>query len=166
MTRMSDMRVPARAILLVVTALSLGFPVASRAGQTTTPTVVLRWREIQRRETHDASGNSRWTVELELVVEGGTPSRVRLGRRHAYGFTPMPPDPDAVASVESYIDAQGEYATVKRVGAGRLRVEAFGQDESFPDYVPPMTNVRAAIVRIPPDASVTVDESVEDPDAG
>ena len=130
------------------------------------PSVVLHWRETGRRELRDARGNDRWTVELELVVQGGTPSRVRLGRRLAYGFTPTPPEPGDVAFVQSYIDAHGEYATVRRAGPGRLRVEAYGQDEALPDHVPPTTNVRTAIVRIPADAGVAVDETVEEPDGG
>jgi hypothetical protein len=130
------------------------------------PSVVLHWRETARRVTHDVWGNEHWTVELELVVQGGTPSRVRLGRRHAYGFTLTQPYPGDVAFVQSYLDAHGEYATVTRAGPGRLRVEAYGQDEALPDHVPPRTNSRTAFVRIPVDAGVAVDEIVEEPDGG
>jgi hypothetical protein len=138
----------------------------AEAGSPAALAILLHWRESGRRATRDASGNEHWSVELELLVQGGIPSSVRLGRRRAYGFTPMPADPDALASVQSYIDAHGEYATVKRGRAGELRVEAYGQDEAFPEHVPPTTNVRTAVVRIPADAGVEVEETVEEADAG
>jgi hypothetical protein len=134
------------------------------AAPVASPLVVLRWREVERRARRDARGNEHWSVELELLVQGGTPSRVRLGRRLAYGFNPMPPEGTQIASVQSYMDAHGEYAAVTRPRPAELRVEAHGQDEALPGYDPPLTEVRKVTVRIPADAGVTVDETVEDPE--
>jgi hypothetical protein len=119
---------------------------------------------MRRRQTRTPGGEERWSVELELEVQGGTPARVPLGRRHAAGFTPMPPEAGKIAFVESYIDAHGEYAEVTRPRPGELIVEAFGQDEGLYQYVPPRTNVRRAVVRIPADAGVEVAQSVDDDD--
>jgi hypothetical protein len=121
---------------------------------------VLHWHQLRRRETRTPSGEARYSVELELLVEGGAPARVPLGRRRAYGFTPMPPEAGQVASVQSYVDAHGEYAEVARPHPGELSVEAYGQDEGLPGYSPPRTEVRRAVVRIPADAGVLVGDGV------
>lgn len=130
------------------------------------PAVVrLRWRETDRRETRDRSGEHA-SVKLELLVEGGSPPRVDLGRRHAYGFHASMPEKGVLAGVESYIDAHGESARVTRPRPTELRVEAYGQDEAFPDHVPPKTDVRRITVRVPADAGVEVVDEVEEGDGG
>jgi hypothetical protein len=115
-----------------------------------------------RKESVDPSGNRRATVLLELLVDGGEPARVSLGRRAAWGFTPSPEKDGEIAGVASYTDAHGEYAEVTRPRPGELHVECYGQDEAYPDYAPPRTNVRTARVRIPADASIAVDETIVD----
>jgi len=125
--------------------------------------VVLHWRAFDRKETTDHHGNTHATVALELLVLHGTPARVALGRRAAFGFSPnVASGPGVIAGVESYVDAHGEYAEVTRPSPGVLQVRAFGQDEALPGWSPPVTNVRSVRVAIPPDAGVEVDEEVED----
>ncbi len=125
--------------------------------------VVLHWRAFDRKETTDHQGNTHATVALELLVLHGTPARVPLGRRAAFGFSPsVASGPGVIAGVESYVDAHGEYAEVTRPSPGVLQVRAFGQDEALPGYSPPVTNVRSVRIAIPPDAGVEVDEEVED----
>lgn len=136
-------------------------PEAGAPDATTQAVVRLRFRTSHLETTHDKAGNERGSVELELLVDGGTPPRVPLGRRHAYGFSPVPTSTGELATVQSYIEAHGEYARVTRPRPSELRVEAFGQDEAFPDHIPPLTNVRRATVRIPADARVEVEEAVD-----
>jgi hypothetical protein len=50
----------------------------------------------------------------ELLVDGGAPARVPLGRRAAWGFHPDAVGDGGVARVSSYVDAYGEYAEVTR----------------------------------------------------
>jgi hypothetical protein len=151
---------PSASIVAMATISSPPPPAGVDAGNR--PTVRLRWRVTDRRETTDRSGMPRATVALELLVDGGAPSRVALGRRAAWGFHADAVEDGGVASVSSYVDAHGEYADVTRPRRGELRVQCYGQDEVLPGSTPPRTNVRVAIVRIAPEATVVVDETVED----
>jgi hypothetical protein len=69
-------------------------------------------------------------------------------------------DAGVLSSIQSYLEAHGEYASLVRATPGELRVEVYGQDEVLPGYEPPRTNVVHAVVRVPADAEVVVDEEV------
>jgi hypothetical protein len=139
-----------------------GAPEASAATPPTTPQVMLTWQLFETNHALDANGQDRASAVFELLVNGGTPARVSLGRRAAQGCVVSEPggEPAVVASLDCYAFAHGEYARVVRTAPGELRVEAFGQDEALPGFEPPRTGATAATVRIPEGAEIVVDPSV------
>jgi hypothetical protein len=156
---------PAAPVPSAAASAVVGAPTVPTAAPESSAAVRLRWRETDRRETRDRSGEHA-SVRLELLVEGGSPSRVDLGRRHAYGFHASMPEKGVLAGVESYVDAHGEYAQVTRPHPAELRIEAYGQDEAFPDHEPPKTNGRRFTVRVPADAGIEVVDGTEEGDGG
>jgi hypothetical protein len=143
-------------------------PAPPPAAEPARPVVRLRWQTSGYREKTDAHGAVHYSVALDLVVDGGVPGHVSLGRRAAAGFTCLVPQDDAgvLAHAESYIEAHGEYADVTRPSPGELHVDAFGQDEALPGWTPPVTNRVHAVVRIPEDADVVFEENAGTDDAG
>jgi hypothetical protein len=135
-------------------------------GARATPQVMLSWRLFETTHALDANGQDRTTAVLELLANGGTPASVSLGRRAAQGCVVSDGSgersalADVVASLDCYAYAHGEYARVVRSGPRELRVEAFGQDEAFPDHEPTRTSVTSATVRIPEGAEILVDHEV------
>ncbi len=126
------------------------------------PQVQLTWRLFETTHSLDANGQARESAVFELLVNGGTPARVALGRRDSLGCrvhdgADQAPELSVVTSLDCYAYAHGEYARVQRPNPGELRVEAFGQDESLPDHEPPRTGVKTATVRVPPDAEIVVE---------
>lgn len=127
--------------------------------------VQLTWRLFETMHSLDANGHARESAVFELLVNGGTPARVALGRRDSLGCTvhdaaDETPGHSAVTSLECYANAHGEYARVERPTPGELRVEAFGQDEALPDREPPRTAVKTATVTVPADAEIFVEPGV------
>jgi hypothetical protein len=134
-----------------------------RAGAAPGPSQVeLTWRLFETQHALDSNGEDTATAVFELLANGGTPSRVALGRRASLGCMARdtPEDPAVVASLECHAHAHGEYVRVLRPTPGQLRVEAYGQDEAYPDQEPPRTALRAATVEIPADAEIVLDHEV------
>ena len=137
-------------------------PASDAAGH---PQVQLTWRLFETTHALDAHGQDRASAVFELLVNGGTPARVALGRRASFGCaahdaTRGADEPSVVASLDCYAFAHGEYVRVLRPGAGELRVEAFGQDEALPGHEPPRTDARVVTVSIPADAEISVEPGV------
>jgi hypothetical protein len=129
------------------------------------PQVQLTWRLFETTHSLGADGQARESAVFELLVNGGTPSRVALGRRDSLGCTVRDatdgtPAISVITSLDCYARAHGEYARVQRPSPGELRVEAFGQDEALPDHEPPRTGVTTATVKVPADAEILVEPGV------
>jgi hypothetical protein len=126
------------------------------------PQVQLTWRLFETRRWLDGKGQEHQSSIFELLVEGGAPSHVQLGRRESFGCVVRDTTASAslLAGLDCYAHAHGEHANVERPRPGELRVEAFGQDEAYPDYARPRTNVQAAIIRVPADSDIVVDEEL------
>ena len=129
------------------------------------PQVQLTWRLFETTHSLDARGQDRPSAVFELLVNGGTPARVALGRRASFGCaahdaTRGEDEPSVVASLDCYAFAHGEYVRVLRPRAGELRVEAFGQDQALPGHEPPRTDARVVTVSIPADAEISVEPGV------
>ncbi len=124
--------------------------------------MLLTWRLFETRRWLDSHGEEHQSSIVELLIEGGTPSRVQLGRRETFGCTveDATARPSFLTGLDCYDHAHGEYATVERAHAGELRIEAFGQNEAYPDYEPPRTNVQSATVRIPSESDIVVDQEL------
>ena len=116
----------------------------------------LTWRLFEINHELDRNGDDVQSAVFELLVNGGTPPRVALGRRSSAGCA-VHDDADgagAVSSLECRAGSHGEVARVVRSGPGALRVEAYGQDDADAGV---RTNPRTASVTIPGDAEVVVD---------
>jgi hypothetical protein len=126
------------------------------------PQVQLTWRLFETRRWLDGKGQEHQSSIFELLVEGGAPSHVQLGRRESSGCVVRDTTASAssLAGLDCYAHAHGEHATVERPRPGELRVEAFGQDEAYPDYARPRANLQAAIIRVPADSDIVVDEEL------
>jgi hypothetical protein len=140
----------------------LDAPLDASAGR---PQAQLTWRLFETTRSLDSSGQPRESAVFELLVNGGTPARVALGRRAAMGCavheaTEGTDGPAVVTTLDCYAYAHGEYARVLRSGADELRVEAFGQDEALPDHEPSRIGVRTATVKIPADAEIVVEPTL------
>jgi hypothetical protein len=138
-------------------------PVAPR------PQVQLTWRLFETRRWLDGDGQEHQSSIFELLIEGGQPSRVELGRRESVGCVVKDATdaPSYLAGLECHAGVHGEYANVSRPSPGELRIEAFGQDEGSADHEPPRTPSRpsrtsptAASVRIPIGSDVVVDREL------
>ena len=121
--------------------------------------VQLSWRLAETRRWLDSQGEEHQSSIVELLIQGGTPSHVQLGRRETFGCTVE--DETASSSLltglDCYDHAHGEYATVERSRPGELRIEAFGQNEAYPDYEPPRTNIQSATAQIPSESAIVID---------
>jgi hypothetical protein len=126
------------------------------------PQVQLTWRLFETTHALDENGQDRASAVFELLINGGTPARIELGRRPSFGCVvhDATDDPSVVASLDCYAFAHGEYARVERPSPGAMRVEAFGQDEALPGLEPPRTAPKAATVTIPADAEIVVEHDV------
>ena len=124
--------------------------------------VQLAWRLVETRRWLDGQGEEHQSSIFELLVVGGTPSHVQLGRRESFGcaVSDTSEAPPSLTGLACYSHAHGEYANAERPRAGELRIEAFGQDEAYPDHEPPRTNVQTATVRIPVESDVVIDQEV------
>ena len=145
--------------------LDAGSTATAPEGPAGRPQVQLTWRLFETTHSLDANGQARESAVFELLVNGGTPARVALGRRESLGCRvhdgpDQAPELSVVTSLDCYAFAHGEYARVQRPSPGELRVEAFGQDESLPDHEPPRTGVKTATVRVPADAEIVVEPGV------
>ncbi len=114
--------------------------------------VQLTWRLFETLHWLDSDGPHQSAI-FELLVNGGTPSRVQLGRRDSSG-----------CAVRERIDGAAALASLGcsfaradvLLATGELRVEAFDLDAAHPEREPARRNVQTAIVRVPVDADVTV----------
>jgi hypothetical protein len=115
--------------------------------------VELTWRLFETLHWLDGE-RPRQSAIFELLVDGGTPSRVQLGRRDSSGCVVR----DAVVGGPDLatLGCSFAYARVLRVSAGELRIEAFDLDAAHPDDgEPARRNRQTATVRIPVDADVS-----------
>lgn len=126
------------------------------------PRVQLTWRLFETQRWLDHNGTEHQSSIFELLIQGGTPSHIQLGRRESFGcaLKDTTGDSSSVTDLDCYANAHGEYASVTRPSAGELRVEAFGQDEAFPDHVPPRTNVRLVTVQIPSESEIVIEQEL------
>jgi hypothetical protein len=127
--------------------------------------VQLTWRLFETMHSLDEHGQDRASAVYELLVNGGTPARVSLGRRSAVGCVvhdaaDRTGDPASMASLECHAFGHGEYARVQRSSPVSLRVEAFGQDEAPPGSDRPRSSPTIATVTIPADAEVLVEPTL------
>jgi hypothetical protein len=116
--------------------------------------VELTWRLFETLHWLDGE-RPRQSAIFELLVDGGTPSRVQLGRRDSSGCVVR----DAVDGGPDLatLGCSFAYARVLRVSAGELRIEAFDLDAAHPDDgEPARRNLQTATVRIPVNADVRV----------
>jgi hypothetical protein len=130
------------------------------------PQVQLTWRLFETLRWLDGDGQEHQSSIFELLIEGGQPSRVELGRRESFGCVVRDAidRPPYLAGLECHSGAHGEFANVSRPSPGELRIEAFGQDEGSADHEPPRapsrTSPTVATVRIPIGSDVTVDREL------
>jgi hypothetical protein len=130
------------------------------------PQVQLTWRLFETLRWLDGDGQEHQSSIFELLIEGGQPSRVELGRRESVGCVVKDATdaPSYLAGLECHAGAHGEYANVSRPSPGELRIEAFGQNERSADHEPLRTPFRtsptAASVRIPIGSDVVVDREL------
>ena len=126
------------------------------------PQVQLTWRLFETTHALDENGRDRASAVFELVINGGTPARIELGRRPSFGCAvhDATDDPSVVASLDCHAFAHGEYARVRRPSPGALRVEAFGLDDARSGLEPPRTATKAVTATIPADAEIVVEHDV------
>ena len=116
------------------------------------PQVQLTWRLFETQHWLDGDGPHQSAI-FELLVDGGTPSRVQLGRRDSSGCAVH----DAIEGGSALVSLGCSFAgaMVLRASDGELRVEAFDQDAAQPDREPLRRRTQVVRVRIPLDADVT-----------
>ena len=114
--------------------------------------VEVTWRLFETLHWLDGQGPHESAI-FELLVDGGTPSRVQLGRRDSSGCVVRGVDG---AGALPGLSCSFAGAEVLRAPGGQLRVEAFDLDAAHPDRQPARRNPETAIVRVPADADVTV----------
>jgi len=114
--------------------------------------VQITWRLFETLHWLDGEGPHQSAI-FELIVDGGTPSRVQLGRRESSGCLVRPED-DGGPGLAS-LDCSFALARLVRASRGELYVEAFDIDAGHPDREP-RRGLQTATVRIPIDASVAV----------
>jgi hypothetical protein len=132
-------------------------------GPASRPQVELTWRLFETVHALDRSGEDSQSAVFELLINGGTPSRVALGRRASLGCAVGAAGEDdarRVASLECRAHGHGEYAEVRRPAPGELVVEAFGHDGASPQGEGPRTARQATTVNIPADAEIVVDREL------
>ena len=117
------------------------------------PQVQITWRLFETLHWLDGQGPHESAI-FELLVDGGTPSRVQLGRRDSSGCV-VRAEVDSAAALPG-LDCALAGADVVRLSPGELRVEAFHLDAARPDRQPARHGAETAIVRVPADADVTV----------
>jgi hypothetical protein len=120
------------------------------------PQVQLTWRLFEIQHELDRNGDDVQSAIFELLVSGGTPPRVALGRRSSAGCAvhDAAEGPGTVSSLECRAGSHAEVARVVRSAPGALRVEAYGQDDADAGT---RASPRTATVTIPADAEVVVD---------
>jgi hypothetical protein len=126
------------------------------------PQVLLTWRLFETQRWLDHDGTEHQSSIFELLIQGGTPPHVQFGRRESFGCAIKETTGDSlsVTDLDCYANAHGEYASVTRPSAGELRIEAFGQDEAYPEHVPPRTNVQVATVQIPSESETVLEQEL------
>jgi hypothetical protein len=127
--------------------------------------VQLTWRLFETMHSLDEHGQDRTSAVFELLVNGGSPARVSLGRRSSGGCAvheavERAGDPATIASLECHAFGHGEYARVQRTSTSSLRVEAFGQDETPSGGDRPRTSPTVSTVSIPADADIIVEPAL------
>jgi hypothetical protein len=125
------------------------------------PEVELTWRLFETVRWLDGRGEEHQSSIFELMIEGGQPARVDLGRRESSGCVVKDgaDGPSYLARLECRSGAHGahgEYAEVTRPRPDELRIEAFGKDEAAAGPEAPRANVQVTIARIPVESDITV----------
>jgi hypothetical protein len=128
-------------------------PRASLAGDHdgSKPQVQLTWRLFETQHWLDGDGPHQSAI-FELLVDGGTPSRVQLGRRDSSGCV-VHDEIDGGSTLVS-LSCSFAGAVVLRASDGELRVDAFDEDAAQPDREPVRRRTQTVRVRIPVDADV------------
>jgi hypothetical protein len=114
--------------------------------------VQVTWRLFETLHWLDGQGPHESAI-FELLVDGGTPSRVQLGRRDSSGCV-VRGGLDGAALPGLHCSFAG--ADLLRVAGGELRVDAFDLDTAHPDRQQARRNAATATVRVPADADLTV----------
>jgi hypothetical protein len=128
------------------------------------PQLELTWRlfETQRwLEGHDRHESA----VIELLVNGGEPSRLDLGRRDSVGCvvrdTTRPPlENGGLDAPLTSLDCAFAHARVFRAGPDELRVVAGDRDPAEAANDSALVHSRTAIVRVPAGADVAVDPAL------
>jgi hypothetical protein len=131
------------------------------------PQVELTWRLFETRrwlEGHD----KHESAVIELLVNGGEPSRVDLGRRNSVGCvvrdaTGPALENDAGGGLDAplaSLDCAFAHARVLRAGTGELRVFAGDSDPAEAANDSALVHSRTASVRVPAGADVAVDPAL------
>jgi hypothetical protein len=118
------------------------------------PQIELTWRLFETQRWLEGSSRHESAV-IELLINGGEPARVDLGRRDSAGCTVE----GASAVALTTLACSNARALVSRSGDLELRVvagEPSPGDVVAADSEPPLTRVRTATVRVPPGADVVV----------
>jgi hypothetical protein len=119
------------------------------------PRVQITWRLFETQRWIEGSAR-RESAVIEVLVNGGAPSRVDLGRRDTAGCAVGRPAVDDVSGAVTTLDCAAAEAQVLRSGPGELRITA--GDDAKGD--PTRAHEAAAVVRVPPDAEITVDREL------
>jgi hypothetical protein len=119
------------------------------------PEVQLTWRLFETQRWLEGTGR-RESAIVELLINGGDPARVDLGRRDSAGCAVR----GATATAITVLECPNARAEVSRAGDLELRVVAGeqGPPGATPGHSDPtLTREQTAIVRVPPGAEVVVD---------
>jgi len=143
---------------------SVAWPAATTAERDgARPEVELTWRLFETRrwlEGHD----KHESAVIELLVNGGEPSRLDLGRRDSSGCVVRDaPENAAGGGLDAplaTLDCAFAHARVFRAGAGELRVIAGDRDPAEAANDAALVHSRTAIVRVPSGADVAVDPAL------
>jgi hypothetical protein len=128
------------------------------AGAAGAPQVQLTWRLFEIQHELDDKGVDVQSAVFELLVNGGSPPRLSLGRRSSSACSVHGADAaGAVTTLECRAGSRDEVARVVRSSPGELRVEAYGRDHANPDDAAARTELRSATLAIPAGAEVVVD---------
>jgi hypothetical protein len=115
--------------------------------------VQVTWRLFETLHWLDGQGPHESAI-FELLVDGGTPARVQLGRRDSSGCVVRGGVEGAATLPGLHCSFAG--ADVRRAAGGELRVEAFDLHATRPDRPLARRNGETATVHVPADADVTV----------
>lgn len=119
--------------------------------------VQLSWRLFETQRWIEG-GEHKESAVVQLLVNGGAPAQVDLGRRDTAGCTIGRPAADDFAGAITTLECGSAGAQVLRSGPGELRIEA---SDRAPHGDATHLHEAAVAVHIPADADVSVDRVLQ-----